>query len=92
MAYRLRFPPSWSIHNAFHVSLLKPFKGTPPTEPLEEEPPKFEEIEEILQLEAILRHEDKCLRNNKVLCSYLVKFKNYSFDDSRYVMEPQLKD
>ena len=81
MAYRLKFPNSWHIHNAFHVSLLKPFKGTPPTEPLEEEPPEFDELEELLQLEAILRHEDKVLRNGEVLRKYLIKFKNYSFDE-----------
>ena len=91
-AYRLMLPTSWHIHNAFHVSLLKPFKGTPPTEPLEEEPPKFDELEELLQPEAILRHEDKILRNGKVLCKYLIKFKNYSFDDAKWMMEPKLKD
>ena len=90
--YRLRLPSSWHIHNAFHVSLLKPFKGTPPTEPLEEEPPKFDELEELLQPEAILRHEDKILRNGKVLRKYLIKFKNYAFDDAKWMREPQLKD
>ena len=45
-SYRLKLPPTWHIHNVFHVSLLKPFKGTPPMEPIEEDPPKFEEQEE----------------------------------------------
>ena len=61
-------------------------------EPLEEEPLEFDELEEILQVEAILWHEDKILRNGKVLRKYLIKFKNYSFDDDKWMMEPQLKD
>ena len=47
-SYHLKLPSTWHIHNAFHVSLLKPFKGTPPMEPIEEDPPEFEEQEEIL--------------------------------------------
>ena len=46
IAYRLKLPSHWKIHNAFHVSLLKVYKGTPPTEPLIEDPPKFDEREE----------------------------------------------
>ena len=61
-------------------------------EPLEEEPPEFDELEELLQPEAILWHEDKILRNGKVLRKYLIKFKNYSFDDAKWMREPQLKD
>ena len=37
-AYRLKLPSHWQIHNAFHVSLLKVYKGTPPMEPLIEDP------------------------------------------------------
>ena len=84
-AYRLKLPSHWQIHNAFHVSLLKVYKGTPPTEPLIEDPPKFDEREEILQPESILRLEDKLLRNGKILRKYLVKFKNYDFEDARCV-------
>ena len=42
-AYRLRLPNTWLIHNAFHVSLLNPYKGEPPKEPIIEKPPEFED-------------------------------------------------
>ena len=32
-AYRLKLPDHWQIYNAFHVSLLRPYKGVPPSEP-----------------------------------------------------------
>ena len=88
----MKLPPTWYIHNAFHVSLLKPFKGTPPTEPIEEEPPEFEEQEEILQPKIILRHEDNLLRSGKALRRYLIKFENYTPGDARWMQETQLKD
>ena len=72
MAFRLKVP---DIHNAFHISLLKPFKGDPPTEPIHEEPPLFDELEEVLEPEEILKHEDNTLRSGKVIRRYLVKFK-----------------
>ena len=92
MAYQLRLPSTWLIHNAFHVSLLKPYRGDPPKEPIIEEPPEFEGQEEILQPESILRHEDKLLRNGKTIRRYLIKFKNYPFEDARWMQGIQLKD
>ena len=73
-AYRLRLPRMWLIHNAFYVSLLKPFKGDPPTKPVVEDPPTFKDQEEILQPKSILQHEDKLSCSGKVIKQYLVKF------------------
>ena len=57
----------------------------------EEEPPNFDETEEILKLEYILKHEDKILRSGKVLRRYLVKFLHYPEEDARWMQEPQLE-
>ena len=85
-------PSHWQIHNAFHVDLLKAYKGPPPTEPIHEDAPDFDQEEEILQPEVILRHEDKTLRNGKILRKYLVQFKNYSLEDARWMQELQLQN
>ena len=66
-SYRLKLPPSWHIHNAFHVSLLTPYKGDPLSKPIKEDPLEFEEQEEILQPKKILKHEDNALRSGRTL-------------------------
>ncbi|MCO5588021.1 hypothetical protein L7F22_041975 [Adiantum nelumboides] len=92
MAYQLKFPKHWLIHNAFHVSLLKPYKGEPPKEAIMEDPPELEGQEEVLQPESVLRHEDKVLRNGKIIRWYLIKFKNYPFEDAKWMQGTRLKD
>ena len=65
------------------MSLLKPYKGIPLSAPIEDVPPEFDEQEDILRPERILKHEDKVLRIGKVLRRYLVKFANYPDEDAR---------
>ena len=61
-------------------------------EPVQEDPPKFDEREEILQPELILKHEDNILRSGKVIRRFFIKFKNYPHEDAKWMQETQLKD
>ncbi|MCO5573795.1 hypothetical protein L7F22_027569 [Adiantum nelumboides] len=77
VAYTLKVPEGGKIHNAFHVSLLRPFVGDVLEDMVSEEQLEVEESDEILLLEQTLAHKDRKVRG-KVARHYLVKFKNYS--------------
>ncbi|MCO5577600.1 hypothetical protein L7F22_031431 [Adiantum nelumboides] len=88
---RLKLPEGWKIHNAFQVSLLRPFVGEVPEEMVPEEQPEVEELDEIFIPEQILAHKDRNVKG-KVARRYLVKFKNYSPMDAKWMEEAELAD
>ncbi|MCO5576531.1 hypothetical protein L7F22_030342 [Adiantum nelumboides] len=86
VSFRLRLPDIWKMHNALHVSLLKPVKGD-----VLDEQPEVEENEEILVPEQILAHKDT-KNKGKVRRRFLVKFKNYPALDAKWMEEEDLAD
>ena len=90
--YSLKCPKNWHNHNAFHVILLSPFREDPPSQPIQEEPPEFDEQEEILVPDEIIKHEENTLRSGKVIRRYLVRFKHYPMEDAQWMQETQLQD
>ncbi|MCO5594486.1 hypothetical protein L7F22_048517 [Adiantum nelumboides] len=91
VSFQLRLPDTWKIHNAFHVSLLKPFRGDVPDDGEPDEQPEVEENEEILVPEQILAHKDTKTKG-KVRRRFLVKFKNYPAFDAKWMEEEDLAD
>ncbi|MCO5611864.1 hypothetical protein L7F22_066123 [Adiantum nelumboides] len=87
VSFRLKLLNTWKIHNAFHVSLLKPSKGDVPDDGEHDEQPEMEENEKILVLEQILAHKDT-KNKGKVRRRFLVKFKNYA----KWMEEEDLAD
>ncbi|MCO5611439.1 hypothetical protein L7F22_065692 [Adiantum nelumboides] len=91
VSFGLRLLDTWKIHNAFHVSLLKPFRGDVPGDGEPDEQPEVEENEEILVPEQILAHKDTKTKG-KVRRRFLVKFKNYPALDAKWMEEEDLTD
>ncbi|MCO5550806.1 hypothetical protein L7F22_004298 [Adiantum nelumboides] len=89
VAYRLKLSQVWKIHSAFHVSLLRPFVGDVPEDIVPKEQPEVEELDEILVPEQILALKDRKVKG-KVARRYLVKFKNYSPMDAKWMEEAEL--
>lgn len=61
-SFRLAIPSS-KIHNAFHISLLHPYKYFLSTLPIVNDPPLLEEDSEILILEALIDHQETLIRS-----------------------------
>ena len=74
VAYRLKIPDKWKIHNVFHASLLTPYKETEKHGPnFLEPPPDLIDGEEEWEVEEILR--DRQYRRKQ---QYLVRWKGYA--------------
>ena len=93
VAYRLELPPQWKIHNAFHASLLTPYKETSAHGPNFPRPiPDIVEGQEEYEVERVLASRR---RGRKKQLQLLIKWKGYPEADNTWepvegVFAPQL--
>jgi hypothetical protein len=82
VAYQLRLPDAWKIHNVFHTSLLTAYHETPQHGPNYIRPlPELIEGEHEYKVEAIVNH---CLYRRKKTLQYLLKWKGYPHADNTW--------
>lgn len=74
-AFQLTLPDTYKIHNFFHTSALKLYRGTPPTRP----PPDLTYGAPEFEVEAILRH-----RQVRRKLQFLVLWKGFLLHDATW--------
>jgi len=88
VAYKIRLPPTWKIHDVFHASLLTPYKETEQHGPnFLELPPDIVEGEPEWEVEKIIKEHTFGRWKKK---QYLVRWKDYSPAHDSWVDETDL--
>jgi hypothetical protein len=88
VAYQLRLPVAWGIHDVSHMSLLSPYRKTTAHSPnFSQPPPELIDGEEEYQVECIMGHQ-KTERGKKL--QYLVKWIGYPDSDNTWELVEQI--
>jgi hypothetical protein len=89
VAMKLDLPPEWKIHDAFHVSLLKPYERSNRHQPLPH-PITFEEGTPVFEVESIIKVR-LVKRGRKVNKEYLVKWAGFTQEHNTWEPEAHLQ-
>ena len=88
VAYQIKLPPSWNIHDVFHASLLSPYHKTTAHGPnFSQPPPDLIEGEEEYKVERIISHRHH--EQSRTL-QYLIKWKGYPESDNTWEPHDQI--
>ena len=84
-AYRLELPEDWSIHNVFHVSLLKQWRVADYQEITKEPNLQLEDGEPRYEVEKLLRWRTKKISKNRTQKEFLVLWSGYPMDEASWI-------
>ena len=91
VAYELKLPPRWKVHNVFHVSLLKPFRRSDKFSgrDYERPPPELIDGQEEFEIERIVNERETGRGKNKSK-EYLIRWKGYPPEEDSWLPEASL--
>ena len=82
VAYQLQLPPTWTIHDVFHASLLTPYHETTEHGPnYNRPPPEMVDREEEFEVKAVMGHR---FFGKGCKLQYLIKWKGYPVTDNTW--------
>ncbi len=88
VAYQLRLPIAWNIHDVFHASLLSPYRETDAHGPNYSRPsPDLIEGEEEYEVERVINHRHA---GRARTLQYLIKWKGYPEADNTWEPADQI--
>src|SRR5258707_12514613 len=88
VAFRLKLPAQWKIHNVFHASLLSLYRETPEHSPnFTRPPPELIGTEEEYKIDKVVNHRGTSGRRQ-----YLIHWKGYSAAEWTWETEPNLEN
>ena len=86
-AYELKLPDAWSIHPVFHVSLLKPWRESTWSSPVDLQPADIEpETRQTYTVERILRWR-KVQMGRRRVWEFLVTWHGYPLEEAMWIPE-----
>ena len=86
-AYELQLPEHWSIHPVFHVSLLKPWRQSIWSSPVDLQPEDIEPAKEpVYEVEKLLRWR-KVQKGRKTIREFLVTWTGYPLEEAMWIPE-----
>ena len=86
VAFQLKLPQQWKIHNIFHASLLSSYKETPEHGPnFPQPPPELIKTKEEYKIDKIINHWGTATRRQ-----YLIRWKGYSDAEQTWKLKSNL--